>query len=72
MATIIVRDPFARATLMRANRSEIHANRDKECRECGGPARFAYRWEADRRGPNREPWIGMFCSVGCYRSWMQQ
>lgn len=69
MTTHIKRDPFARETLMRKPAREIHNVRpDETCKECGGPARFAYKWERDSIGYDRTPYTGMFCSVGCYRA----
>lgn len=67
----IRRDPFARATLMRATRSHLHGpwtNQDRECRWCGSPKpRFAYRWEDDNY--NAANWIGMFCGLQCFLSY---
>ena len=61
MSTQIARDPFARATLMRVKAPG-------ECRWCGQPGRWSYRWESDGILPCSASYSGPFCSIGCYRT----
>ena len=71
----IARDPFARGDVVRAT---LHTAVTHTCDWCGQPGRpikrgghrlFIYGWESDDR-PGRAAFArGMFCSVGCYRSY---
>lgn len=62
MASVhIMRDPFARASLMRAL---LHP--EGECKWCGQRGRFAYGWQGDQNS-DRLHLDGPFCSVTCYR-----
>jgi len=62
----IERDPFARASLVRAL---LHP--PGPCKWCGQPGRFAYGWQGDQNR-DRLHLDGPFCSVGCYRSYHGQ
>ena len=58
----ITRDPFAGVALVRSN-----VRRGQFCEWCGRPARYRYGYDHDH-GPVR--WArGVWCSLGCFRSW---
>lgn len=65
----LVRNPYARATLVRRN---VPPAARKPCDWCGSrPGRFAYGWEDDRiYKPACRPGQRAFCSVACYRSYL--
>ena len=69
MIVALQRDPFARATLLRD--IVLHAGY-KPCKWCGNPrGRFMYKWETDSIY-TRSEWDGLYCSVGCYRTYNSQ
>lgn len=64
----ILRDPFARATLLRALIPSDQ--RSTTCCNCGcDNPRFRYAWEPDSIGLVSLHWSRAVCSVGCYRSY---
>lgn len=68
MAIVAInRDPFARETIIRETVSP-----PRECAWCGSErGRFRYGSEPDGTLQRRYLSEEVFCSVGCWRSWIQ-
>jgi hypothetical protein len=64
----IQRDPFSRATLVRA---VVPSACRSSCCHCGRDgARFCYSWESDGiRSPFPRTFSRAFCGIGCFRTY---
>lgn len=64
----ILRDPFARATLLR--RTLNVQERPASCCNCGSDhARFRYTWESDSIRRADTCWSRPMCSIECFRAY---